>query len=132
MRHFKILIVSILMLGLLSSNGFALSIDVIGFNDSAEDGIDALERNDWTEVAEMEDVGSDSRVSASGEFYNFGLGLWLLDQGTYAQTDFSLMSNSLFVQFFNSDHNDGTADFYIDNSLVYSLNTNYGGVYSNG
>ena len=120
-----------------ASTGFSITIDVIGFGDSdwnAGDSPGILgERNDWAEVAEMENIYSDSRIT--GSIYSiydpspidagWGGVMWIWGAPGYVQTAFTNPSDSLFVQF-ESDSNDGSADFYIDGIKEYSLNTHNG------
>jgi hypothetical protein len=127
-------LVIFLLLCSFSSNSHALTIDVIGFGDGdwgAGNSPGILgERDDWTEVAEMENVYSDSRVTGSNySIYDpyptdagWGGVMWIWGPPGYAQTQFTTPSDSLFVQF-ESDSNDGIANFYIDNVFVHSLNT---------
>jgi hypothetical protein len=130
-------LVIFLLLSSFSSNSYAMVIDVIGFGD-ADWGVGNSpgilgERDDWTEVAEMENIASDSRVTGSNySIYDpspsdsgWGGVMWIYGAPGYAQTQFTTPSDSLFVQF-ESDGNDGLADFYIDNVLVHRLNTNFG------
>ena len=132
-----IALVVFLLLSSFSSNSYAMVIDVIGFGDADwgpgnSPGI-LGERDDWTEVAEMELIASDSRVTGSNlSIYDpspvdagWGGVVWIWGAPGFVQTNFTTPSDSLFVQF-ESDSNDGPADFYIDNVFATSLNTRYG------
>jgi hypothetical protein len=140
-RQFRKLIVIALLLFsaicLSSPVGFAATVDIIGFGDGDwgsgnSPGI-LSERSDWNEVAEMEYVASDSRITASNySIYDpsptdagWGGVMWIWGTPGYVETVFDNPSNSLFVQF-ESDSNDGPADFYIDGVYETSLNSNYG------
>lgn len=116
-----------------SATSQALTISTIGYQDISDPGITSA-RSDWGELAEVEDYVSDPRITAGGPLSIFSVlptapwnsGLWIYGSPGYVQTEFSDPSDSLFVQF-ESDTNDGWADFYIDGVLVYSLDTYNGG-----
>ena len=133
MRRFSILF---LLFCLFSSNAFSATIDLIGFRDldwgaGNSPGI-LSERDNWGEVAEIEYIANDSRIRGSNySIYDpyssdpgWGGVAWVYRSG-YIETSFNTASTSLFVQF-ESDGNDGLANFYIDGTLEYSLNTNNG------
>ena len=82
-------------------------------------------RSAWTETIESES----SAVTKSGSFSNFYIdpdpwdqGTWLYSTGSWAQATFSLPADTLLVQF-ESDWNDGIADFIVDGSSVGTLDT---------
>ncbi len=107
---------------LIASSGFAQTVATVS------PFIYPAERSFWGEVAEVENVHSDPRVTVSGRYSIFNVapgvhnsGIWQLGNG-YVQTAFTKPSDSLFVNF-ESDKNDGPADFYIDNVFEYSYNT---------
>lgn len=116
-----------------SATSQALTISTIGYQDTSNNGITSA-RSDWGELAEVEDYVSDPRITTGDPVSIFSVlpdvpwnsGLWIFGSPGYVQTEFSEPSDSLFVQF-ESDTNDGWADFYIDGVLVHSLNTYNGG-----
>lgn len=123
------------MIFVINVPSFAITYEVIGFGDGdwgpgESPGI-VWERTDWAEVAEVENVVTDPRVTADN--YSIYTGgpepwssvIWVWGSPGYVQTVFTAPSDSLFVQF-ESDANDGPADFYIDGVKELSLNTNNG------
>lgn len=111
--------------------GFAITIDLIGYQDGGSSGITSARYN-WDELAEMEDVNIDSRITGSNfSIFNvapgdWNSGVWIWGSPGYMQTTFTTQSDSLFVQF-EADSNDGPASFWIDGINVYNLNTQNGG-----
>ena len=133
----KRIVLLIVFVTLLSTPAFAVTTSLLGYRDADwgagnSPGLTSA-RSTWAEVAEMENIGSDSRITSnhtSSYYYVFNGGsypwqsvVWVWGgAGTSFQTAFTTPSDSLFVQF-ESDSNDGTADFYIDEVNVYSLDT---------
>ncbi len=135
-QHIRIVLLTAVIIFMGTTAGFAVTVNTIGFGDSdwwPGDSPGILgERSQWAEVAEVEDYATDARTTVSGNFTVFDVGPELWDKGIwvfgapgYVEVAFTQPSESLFVQF-ESDSNDGPADFYIDGTLVHSLNTNNG------
>ena len=128
MKQIKLIGAITLFLVFVSVPAFAITTQLIGWNDGSINGITSA-RYDWGELAEVENYSTDPRITVSGSYSAFNVGpadwnkgVWLYSGGSYIETAFNDPSDSLFVQF-ESDANDGPADFYIDGSLAYSLNT---------
>ena len=110
----------------------APTITHIGYHDAGNSGITSA-RSGWGELAEVENYASDSRITAAGSLSVFSVppflawnkGLWIFGAPGYVQTTFTNPSDSLFVHF-ESNGNDGWADFWLDGANVHSLNTNNG------
>jgi len=86
-------------------------------------------RSAWAETIESES----SAVVKSGSWSNFNVapgawnsGTWLFSTGSYAQANFSALADTLLVQF-ESDSNDGLAEFIVDGVSVGVLDTFNGG-----
>jgi hypothetical protein len=128
MRRTKLIALGTLFLLFVSVPSFAITTQLIGWNDDTINGITSS-RVDWAELAEVEDYATDDRITASGSFTPFDVGpnpwnegIWILAAGGYVETAFDNPSDSLFVQF-ESDANDGPAEFILDGSSVYTVNT---------
>ncbi|WDP89322.1 MAG: PEP-CTERM sorting domain-containing protein [Desulfobacter sp.] len=141
MKKLSILFFSFMLSFLISSSCYAITIDVIGFGDGDwgvgnSPGI-LGERDNWQEVAEMEFIASDARITGSNySIYDpsttdpaWGGVMWIYGSPGFVQTQFTTPSTSLFVQF-ESDNNDGPANFFIDGNLVHSMNTYAGSWFS--
>ena len=130
MKITKTFVLAVVLVGVSLSYGITTSL--IGYGISANNGITSA-RSGWSELAEVENVTSDSRITADnysvfsvGADVPWNKGIWVWSSPGYVQTVFDNPSDSLFVQF-EADGNDGWADFWIDGTNVYSLNTNNGG-----
>ncbi len=132
-RLLSILLIVGAVVCLMGTPSFALVVDLIGFNDgdwgAGESAGLNTERYTWTEVAEMEDIYSDSRITGGGVISTYSVGssdwakgMWIWGAPGWVQTAFTTPADSLFVQF-QADSNDGPADFYLNGVLEYSLNT---------
>ena len=121
-----------LFVGASVSQAGIVSVDLLGYNDPTDGGITSS-RSAWDEVKEVENYASDPDMTASGSITVFNVsppapwnsGLWLRSAGSYVEATFdNAPTNTLFVQF-ESDSNDGIADFYLDGSATvdYSVNT---------
>lgn len=112
----------------------AVTVTTIGYNDAAPGIWES--RSEWQAVVEMENYGTDPRITAS--YYQVYAPasaatpwlnmLWIYGAPGYGTTSFfDTPSDSLFVQFAQSDSNDGLADIYIDGGLVYSIDARNAG-----
>ena len=130
MKALRILSLALLVLFTSISFSYAATYELIGFKDLETPGI-LSDRYDWSEIAEVENVSTDPRITAAKYFAfnvapgDWNSGLWISGSPGYVQTVFDNPSDSLFVQF-ESDGNDGPADFYVDGVKELSLNTNNG------
>lgn len=131
MWKLRILLLFTVVISLMTVNATA-GVSVIGYGDPSNNGI-MESRYDWNELAEVENVATDARITAGGHFVvddvgpdPLNKGIWLINDIEvlpYVQTTFGSPSDCLFVQF-NSDWNDGVADIYIDEaSSPYSIDT---------
>lgn len=127
MKTTRSFLLAIAMVFIFSVPSFAITIELIDYNDWTKGGITSA-RSEWNEVAEVEDVVTDPRITALNYwiFYvgpdPWNSGLWIFGPPGYVQVTFTNPSDSLFVQF-ESDDNDGVAEFYIDGVLEYTLDT---------
>lgn len=128
MKTIRFFLLAIAMVFIFSVPSFAaITIELIDYNDWTKGGITST-RSEWNEVAEVEDVVTDLRITASNySIFNVGpnpwnSGLWIFGPPGDVQVTFTNPSDSLFVQF-ESDANDGVAEFYIDGVLEYTLDT---------
>lgn len=128
MKTTRSFLLAIAMVFIFSVPSFAITIELIDYNDWVNGGITSA-RSEWNEVAEVEDVLTDPRITASNYFIfhvmppnPWNSGLWIFGPPGYVQVTFTNPSDSLFVQF-ESDTNDGIAEFYIDGVLEYRLDT---------
>jgi hypothetical protein len=112
----------------------AVTITTIGYND-ADPGI-RESRSAWQTVVEMENYGTDSRITAANSYVYAPAPtstpwlnmLWIYGEPGFGATSFfNTPASSLFVQFAQSDSNDGIADFYIDGAKVYSIDAKSAG-----
>jgi len=135
-QRIQIVLLTAAMMFMGAAAGFAATVNTIGFGDADWGPGDSPgilgERSQWSEVAEVEDYATDARTTVSGNFTVFNVGpelwnkgIWVFGAPGYVEVSFTTPSDSLFVQF-ESDSNDGPADFYVDGTLVHSLNTNNG------
>ncbi|WP_028579555.1 PEP-CTERM sorting domain-containing protein [Desulfogranum japonicum] len=134
MQRTKMTMFACLLFCFMLSTVNAMTIDVIGFGDSdwgvgESPGI-LGERDHWDDVKEMENLYTDGEISASGSYYvydpspvdpGWGGVIWVFS-GSVQSVFNNAPTDTLFVQF-ESDRNDGWANFYIDGVLSYSLNT---------
>ena len=134
MKLERILLTTITLIIFSTVPTFGLTTTLVGFKDAGNLGI-LGGRSAWNEIAEVENVVTDSRITA-GNYHIFNKGpnpwekgLYIWGQPGFVKTVFTQPSDRLFVQF-NSDENDGLAHFYIDGTKVYELDTYMGGWYS--
>jgi len=136
MKSIKILLLAAVIICIGGTAGHAVTVNLVGFGDEdwGEGNSPGIlgDRSDWAEVVEVENYATDSRTATSGNFQVFDVGpelwskgIWLFGDPGYIEVNFTTPSDSLFVQF-ESDSNDGQADFYLDGQLVHSMNTNNG------
>lgn len=78
------------------------------------------DQNIESESAQVIKSGSHTNFNVDGGATAWGSGTWLF--GSYVETTFTVPADTLFIQF-QSDANDGIAQFVVDNIVIGSLNT---------
>ncbi len=78
------------------------------------------DQNIESESAQVIKSGSHTNFNVDGGATAWGSGTWLF--GSYVETTFTVPADTLFVQF-QSDTNDGIAQFVVDSIVIGSLNT---------